>query len=134
MDRRLGERVRWVVVVVGIVLFCAGLALAEYSVFTLADYHIVGLAMSGIGSWLAAYGFLAGHSDVVQETNSQPGWLLTAPEPGEHLDQDPRRWYERMPESGLRIVMEYGRPLLFVVTKSIKVQCHVRASQTQRNE
>ncbi|MEU4243264.1 hypothetical protein [Actinoplanes sp. NPDC026619] len=38
-------------------MFGAGFALALHSVFTLADYHFVGYAMSAAGSWLAVYGY-----------------------------------------------------------------------------
>ncbi len=55
-----GKRVLWVPVVVGVMLFCAGLALALNSIFSLADYHFIGWAISQIGAWLAAYGFFGG--------------------------------------------------------------------------
>jgi hypothetical protein len=52
-----GKRVLRVPAVVGVVLFCTGPALTMYSIFSLADYHFAGWALTLFGAWLAGYGF-----------------------------------------------------------------------------
>lgn len=58
MSVRESRRVRWVPAIAGTLLFIAGSGLGLYSIFSLDDYHLLGLFTLQAGAWLGAYGFL----------------------------------------------------------------------------